>query len=59
MKVYIVLPNYTYEGYGAPEGCFADRGHAEQCAELQRGFYHSERDVIELEIETVPRSEAV
>lgn len=54
-KVYVVMPDYGYEGFGDPEGCFADETSAEEFAAKQTDFYKNERVVFELEVQKIPQ----
>ena len=47
-KVYVVVADYDFDGYGEPEGCFGDKESAESFAAMQAQKYMYRREVLEL-----------
>lgn len=54
MKVYVVMRDYDYEGYGEPEACFADEASADRFAASKPKPRDGSWDVFELEVQTPP-----
>jgi len=53
MKVYIVLPDYDYEGYGEPIAAFTSKEAAEKCAadEKAKSRFCGFTEIFELELD--------
>jgi hypothetical protein len=51
MKVWIVLPDYSYEGWGRPEGAFLTKAGAEGAVAEWNKIHSAPLEIFELDAE--------
>lgn len=50
MKIFIVIPDYDYDGYGEPEAAYSNRESAEEAVK-KNAKGSAPREIIELELD--------